>query len=148
MTFMDDEPAWDRLSTEELAELAAGRDLWVKAPALGALEERSPDRALPIARKALREGDDLVAATALRVLAHLDPDAALRYMEEVVESCSMRLLDAMVEVLAVDSPVSLKEHADLLLGIAARLQVPVTDEELYLAELFFYQYPELRDQAP
>ena len=101
----EDEPSWGDLTIKELADLALGSDLWLNAPALSQLGERAPDAARAVALEALRRSDTLLAATALRVLSEVDLDSALDYMHRTAPSWPLRILDTMVDVLAVDHPI-------------------------------------------
>jgi hypothetical protein len=140
----EDEPHWDGMSTEELTDLALGSDLWLNAPALSHLGERSPEAARPVAIQALQSSDTLLAATALRVLAVSDMDIALDYMGRTAPTWPLWILDSMVEVLAVDHPIHDDRAPELLNQIARRLSQPANSKEYNLAELFFRQYPQLR----
>jgi hypothetical protein len=141
---LGDEPRWDQVSVQDLVSLALGPDLWLNAPALAQLGERSPDAARPIAIEALDRSDVLLAATALRVLAGTDLDAALDYMTRTAPDWPLRVLDVIVEVLAVDHPISPDRAPALLDQVARRLERPVSSEEYNLADLFFRKYPGLR----
>lgn len=143
---MEPEVDLGTMDRDELTAVAAGRDLWLKAPAIGELGRRFPAAAGPIAAASVHDPDDLVASTGLRVWAHLEPEPARRYMTSVVDSCSTRMLEMMVENIAVDDPVADGRWAVLLAGIARRLRRPESDTERYLAELFFGQYPELHER--
>src|SRR3954468_4854627 len=102
---MDDEVAWEEYSDADLAALALSSDLWLNAPALAELGERSSEVARPVALKALGRDDALLQAAALRVLAESDLEAALDYMRRTVTSAPLIVLEAMVEVIAVDHTV-------------------------------------------
>jgi len=140
----DDEPNWADMTTADLVDLALGDDLWLNAPALSHLGDRSPEAARSVALEALQRSDPLLTATALRVLARVDLDAALDYMRRTAPSWPLRVLDVMVEILAVDYPISFDRAPNLLSQIAQRLSVPANSEEYNLADLLYRQYPQLR----
>src|SRR3954454_19227159 len=110
----DDSPDWAALTNSELAVLALGPDVWLNAPALAELGDRSPEAARPVAVEALRRPDTLLAATALRVLAKSDLDGALDHMRRTVSQAPLNLLDAMVDVLAVEHPIAPEREPGLL----------------------------------
>lgn len=140
----EDEPPWADLTDQQLTDLALGDDLWLNAPALSRLGERSPLAARPVALEALRRHDILLAATALRVLAASNLDEALDYMRRTAPEWPLHILDVMVEILAVDHPISPDRAPDLLTQIAGRLSEPANSEEYNLADLFLRRYPYLR----
>jgi hypothetical protein len=141
---MNDEVAWQDYSDRELAELALGPDLWLNAPALSQLGERSPEAARSVAMEALRRDDALLQATALRVLAESDMDSALEYMRRAVMSAPLAVLDSMVEIIAVDHMVDGSSESDLLTNLVGRLWPPAGSREYNLADLLFRRYPQLR----
>jgi hypothetical protein len=143
----DDELDWTALTNHELAELALGPDLWLNVPALSELGDRSPEAARPVAMKALQRQDTLLAAMALRVLAESDMDAALEYMRRTVSYAPLNLLDAMVDVLAVEHPIDPKREPELLSTLIDRLWPPEGSREYNLADLLFRQYPSIRPKS-
>jgi hypothetical protein len=82
------------------------------------------------------------------VLAASDLDGALDYMRQTAPEWPLRILDAMVEILAVDHPILPDRAPDLLPQIAERLSEPANSEEYNLADLFLRQYPHLRSRWP
>jgi hypothetical protein len=141
---MEDDFPLEGLSNDELAELAASSDLWHNVPALSLLADRDPDLALSVARPLLHADDEFIAAAALRVVAALDTSSAHTFMQEIADDPSPRLLDAMVEILAVDLPVDPSMLPGVLQPMASRLASPRSGEEQDLAILFFRQYPQLQ----
>lgn len=137
----------EQMTTDELAALAASTDLWHNVPALALLAKRAPDVALPVARLLLTADDELIAAEALSVLSKLDATAAYAYMEEIADDPTPKLLRAMVEILAVDAPVSSDALPAVLEPLARKLRSPKTGPEQDLAELFFAAYPQLRSSS-
>lgn len=138
------EPDLKQLSDQELAEMALGPDLWLNAPALAELGDRSSDVARPVAMAALQREDTLLAATALRVLADSDLSAAIEYMRRTFKESPLDLLDAMVDVVAVEHPVNPAVELELLKGLVDRLWPPQNSREFNLADLLFRQYPQMR----
>jgi hypothetical protein len=141
---MDDEPDWDALDTQALAALALGPDVWQNVPALLELGDRSPAAARPVALEALTRADVLLVAAALRVLGDADLDAALGYMREHVTTAPLKILSAMVEVLAVNHPIPADREPVLLAQLVERVWPPDGSREYNLADLMFRQYPQLR----
>ena len=140
----DDEPDWTALSDADLADIALGPDVWLNVPALSELADRSPETARPVALEALTRSDTLLAAMALRVLAESDLDEALRYMRRTVLVAPLSILDAMVDVLAVEHPIDPGHDKNLLAELVKRLWPPAGSREYNLADLLFRQYPELK----
>lgn len=143
----DDSPDWATLTNRELAALALGPDVWLNAPALAELGDRSPEAARPVSVEALRRPDTLLAATALRVLAESDLDGALDYMRRTVSNAPLDILDAMVDILAVEHPIAAEHEPDLLANLVDRLWPPEGSREFNLADLLFRQYPGIRPDS-
>lgn len=145
--YEDDEPNLKDLSNQELAELALGPDLWLNAPALAELGDRSPEVAHPVAVEALQREDTLLAATALRVLADSDVSGAIEYMRRTVSEAPLNLLDAMVDIVAVEHPIDPACEPELLKRLVDRLWPPQGSREFNLADLLFRQYPQVRPKS-
>lgn len=145
--YEDDEPDWTALTNQELAELALGPDLWLNAPALSELGDRSPEAAHPVTMEALQREDTLLAAMALRVLSQSDIEDALEYMRRTVSNAPLNLLDAMVDVLAVEHPIDPAREPELLSKLIDRLWPPQGSREYNLADLMFRQYPSVRPDS-
>ncbi|MGQ0837308.1 hypothetical protein [Actinokineospora sp.] len=140
---MDDEVEPHRLGTDELAARAASGDGWNNVPALAELARRAPVVALAIATTMLTCDDALLAARAPRVVAEFDERDAHAFMATVGDDPAFPILAAIVEILAVDSPVDPGALPGVLRRVARRLAAPRSGREQDLANLFFRQYPHL-----
>jgi hypothetical protein len=136
------------LTDDELAAIALGDDQWLNAPALSELGYRSSELAVPTALRALERPDHLLVAAAVRTLGTLDLDELLAYVERSAPDWPESVLDAIVEVLAVDHPIPRERAAELLDQIASRLEKPQNSRQFNVAQLFFNRYPRQRDDPP
>ena len=136
----DEFPNWADVSTVELVALALGDDVWLNAPALGALGDRSPEIAERVALEALERDDSLLVAAAIRVLADCDLDKALIRMSEMVSEAPIGVLEAMAEVLAVDHPIEPSRAPKLLDHLLDRLWPPAGSREYNAASLLRQRY--------
>jgi hypothetical protein len=128
-------------SQAKLIELASTGHGDYRALALTELADRAPMVAMPLAREALSSKNQFLVATGLAIVASADLDAAIEVMTKMAPDWSSTVLQAIVEIIAVDHSIAPTRAAGLLTALAERLAVPGSSAEFDAAELFFRRYP-------
>jgi hypothetical protein len=136
---------YSSMNDDRLEEIAGGHDVWSIGPALVELHRRTPERALPVARKLLAGDDEWLRSTALEVIFHGDRPLALDFMGSHVATCSIPVLRTMVELLTVDDQKPDRAAVGPLLAQVRDRLCSTTEATLdHARDLFFAEHPELR----